>query len=148
MQYKIFKIVLLDYFNFKFTISIVVKNFTLQSKTIWKLKSWKYLPHVEVSSLMHFWLTWSKCWPIPHDKSVHLPNGDIESITKHCLYDWHLPSTGSLTLSVQFFIMGLNACRWPVPINGHLFVANIPFKQSLYHSHSPANGRLSPFLHS
>ena len=113
-----------------------------------KIKSWKYLPQVEVSCPMHFWLSWSKCWPGPHDTSVHLPNGDTDSMTKHSLNDWHLPSTGSFTLFVQLFIMGLNACRWPLTVDGHLFGANVPLMHRLYHSHSAVNGRLSPWMHS
>jgi hypothetical protein len=113
-----------------------------------KIKSWKHLPQVEDSSSMHFWPSWSKCWPGPHDTSVHLPFIDTDSIVKHCLYDWHLLSTGNLTLSVQFFDMGLKACRWPVLPNGHCRFSYSPFMQALYHSHSAVKGSLSPSMHS
>ena len=95
----------------------------LTLKLIWKIKSWKYLLQLEVSCQTHFWPSWSKCWPGSHETSVHLPNGDTDSMTKHSLNDWHLPSTGNFTLSVHFFVIGLNICLSPLPLVGHLYDA-------------------------
>ena len=88
------------------------------------------LPHVEIFEGMQFWDSWSKCCPDPHDTSYHLPKGDTESTTKHCLYNWHWPSRGSFLFSVQLPVIGLNICLWPVPYVGHLVATNLPSRHN------------------
>ena len=134
-----------------YTLSVLTHKIVFVfEKLTWKIflqKLGKHLLQVEASALIHFWLFWSKCWPDPHDTSVHFPFIDTDSINKHSLYDPHLPSTCNLTLSVQIFAMGSNICFCRIQPNGHFRVSYSPSIQTLYHSQSAVNGSLSSSLH-